>query len=108
MVPDHAAVVDAGLAAVCVAAVLAHAGAVVKAHGGGGQQLPLVAGDGDRDVELGLVVMWPVPRHAHAPQLRPRLPRPDHEFPLLLLLRAPANWKYSAYYYSLLSVKSLL
>ena len=32
VVPHHAAVVDAGLAAVGVAAVLAHAGAVVEAH----------------------------------------------------------------------------
>ena len=32
MVPDHAAVIDTGLAAVGVAAVLTHAGAVMETH----------------------------------------------------------------------------
>ena len=95
VVPNHATVVDAGLAAVGVAAVLAHAGAVVEAHRGGGEQRPLVAGDRDRDVELCLVVMCPgLPRHAHTSQLRPRLPRPHHQFPLFFLLCASANWKH--------------
>ena len=99
VVTDHAAVVDAGLTAVGVAAVLAHAWAVVEADRGGGQQLPLGAGDGDRDVELCLVVMRPVPRQPHTLQLGPGLASLDHQVtrlvsPLLLSLCASSNWKH--------------
>ena len=87
MVPHHAAVVDAAVPAVGVAAVLREA-VVVEAGGGGGQEVSLLLSwQRHRDVELGLVVVrrTTVTGQPHTLQLGPRLTSLHHQEGLVLL-----------------------
>ena len=87
MVPHHAAVVDAAVPTVGVAAVLREA-VVVEAGGGGGEEMSLLlTGQGHRDVELCLVVVG-LPHiigQANTLQLGPRLPSLDHQVGFVFL-----------------------